>query len=90
MSEAKFTKGPWTADGYKVFAPVFDMPAEFEVANAMYNHQEGLANVNLIAAAPEMYQMLEDISEMNSYELAGFFECSDSIEKLLAKAKGEA
>ena len=50
---------------------------------------ESLANAHLIAAAPDMYQLLFALSEMNGYELAGFIENTDDLIKLLAKARGE-
>lgn len=50
---------------------------------------EGKYDAHLIAAAPEMYELLNRLSEMNSYELTGFFECSSDVIDLLTKARGE-
>ncbi|AUR84071.1 hypothetical protein NVP1047O_57 [Vibrio phage 1.047.O._10N.286.55.F2] len=55
----------------------------------VWNCREKESNAHLIAAAPEMYQLLFDLSEMNGYELAGFIENTDDLIKLLAKARGE-
>ena len=50
--------------------------------------QEAIANANLIAAAPEMYEMLKECLD-DELEMHGTTSLSDKISKLLAKARGE-
>ena len=72
MSEAKFTKGPWSTDYRKDFRgmynqDVFDKNGENICQCCWYPVKEGNAvtttnreaNANLIAAAPEMYDAIE-------------------------------
>lgn len=51
--------------------------------------EESMANAHLIAAAPEMYEILEMLTSMPTYDAKCFLESEDSIVKLLAKARGE-
>lgn len=85
MSEDKFTKGPWYRANYSARAA---QTGKFiaHADNNSVDDAERKANAELIAAAPEMYEMLESI--------AVSVECfhgvdTDSIFKLLAKARGE-
>lgn len=48
------------------------------------SHEEANANAYLIAAAPDMYEMLEMIMEVHAE-----YYLRNEIEKLLAKARGE-
>lgn len=105
MSEAKFTKGEWVsgmhyikdAEDYNVecgsdcgwsYIGTKNKCIAMAVTKSHLDAELD-ANTALIAAAPEMYQLLHDLSEMNCYELAGFMENSDELIKLLAKARGE-
>ncbi|CAM0014510.1 hypothetical protein VPHK367G1_0075 [Vibrio phage K367 g1] len=87
MSKAKFAKGPWVVkDGVVVCTNRSD--SYTRVAYAYSGHaipytEEVLNNAHLIAAAPEMYELLEFISE-NPSETNVI-----EIRKLLAKARGE-
>ena len=45
---------------------------------------ERIANAHLIAAAPEMYEMLSELSELDGCQML-----KPEIKKLLAKARGE-
>ena len=59
MSEDKFTKGPWYRANYSARAA---QTGKF-IAHADNNSVDDVerkANAELIAAAPEMYEMLED------------------------------
>lgn len=88
MSEAKFTKGPWKLDQYCNIVPecakdAFDCIRAGGIALTS-DRGEPLYNRYLIACAPEMYAMLEEILGIYSSELD-----YDAIKSLLAKARGE-
>lgn len=93
--ETKFTKGKWSIfgdwgickNGWET-----ELIATFEPRGV--GQKEGFANAHLMAAAPEMYEMLDTMSTFrNSYsadELIQYFlDNSDDIDRLLAKARGE-
>lgn len=89
MSEAKFTKGEWkvsscgmsvNTDGYKV--------ARAHSGSAIPYTQPTKANAHLIAAAPEMYNLLERLSRLDDEESIGDGNLWD-IRELLSKARGE-
>lgn len=93
---AKFTKGEWSisvdcwADGH-VSIDGFEHSAIAVVVSEMDDgskKEELSANAHLIAAAPEMYEMLEKIHE----GIAGVGEYGEfyyDVKELLAKARGE-
>jgi len=58
---------------------------------AMWNCKERDTNAALIAAAPEMYSLLDEISD-GLLDAGGFGNCAlaKRIEQLLAKARDEA
>lgn len=61
MSDAKFTKGPWVKVKRRydsAFAVESDNTG-FGVCTTVLNEDTDAANAHLIAAAPEMYAMLE-------------------------------
>lgn len=87
MSEAKFTKGPW---GRTLFANgqprVYRIGRDYKEADIAHTHgNDDVANADLIAAAPEMYAMLEKLLEPYGREDVS----DEQIEALLAKARGE-
>ncbi|UYE90954.1 hypothetical protein [Vibrio phage vB_VaS_L1] len=91
MSEAKFTKGEWFSalDGC-VYAPVMGDCKKISTINTMdiIASNEERANAHLIAAAPEMYEMLGKV--LTEYkEMLGMSQEVKEIEQLLAKARGE-
>lgn len=100
MSEAKFTKGPWNAkdgmwiDGcYITSSSRIGMVKICSVDSAYLDghandsfESEQLANAHLIAAAPELYDMLASI-ENDAGEIPKDF--WDKIQATLAKARGE-
>lgn len=49
---------------------------------------EGLANLHLFAAAPELYEALR-VNAHHIYREAGYHKEADALEALLAKARGE-
>ena len=80
MSEAKFTKGDWVANG--AFVGHVDLGCDAIVSGAGCKEiffKEAEANAHLIAAAPEMYEFIE--AYMGGHPEA---------EQLLAKARGES
>ncbi len=78
-----FTKGEWSIEHYATFINIkandVDI-ADVNVEGSIYSEEE-LANAHLIAAAPEMYAMLERL-QLN---------VADEIERdeLLKKARDE-
>ena len=87
MSETKFTKGEWSVEiGCSQAFVTKDNKFihESNVDVALGNRDERVANAHLIAAAPEMYEMLKRLSakQWDASE-------EEEIENLLAKARGE-
>lgn len=100
MSEAKFTKGPWTMnlEGWRgmsscmaaIDADTHGCLAEVVVKmedDLMYR-SDLLANAHLIAAAPEMYGLLEKLVNPDNCK-KDIVHIIGSAENLLAKARGE-
>lgn len=97
MSEPKFTPGPWRA-GKSIYQSQARVVAEKggRVADVFaYEEDQAHANAALIAAAPEMYEMLKNICEGCANNRVMFAEnvegdCSAcKISDLLKKARGE-
>lgn len=89
MSNEKFTKGPWFITEYEVIKSESSKTATGAISVAgvsipMYRCEEAKANAALIAAAPEMYEMLQTACGMFSGT-----ELASRAESLLAKARGE-
>lgn len=76
MKEAGFTKGPWHVD--------FDYPAIFNDQCNFICDVSDAYNAHLIAAAPEMYEMLSFIAASPMTACAK----AEEIKELLAKARG--
>lgn len=95
MSETKFTKGPWVVnDGFKSNFLRGKITAEIknndvvivDTPSFYFGQAVAVANANLIACAPDMYEMLEKIKIQ--------MECchgvnTNEIESLLKRARGE-
>lgn len=91
MSETKFTKGEWVARTEKFggmqIGLVYVDGGGFDISDA----PDAVANAHLIAAAPEMYAMLEmAISLMDGDSIEDFTYQYREILELLAKARGES
>ena len=96
MSETKFTKGPWSNSG-RAIGVISDSDDQ---SNGMMLSicwidkfdfaDQCEANSALIACAPEMYEMLDEISD-GLLDAGGYGNCAlaKRIEQLLAKARGE-
>ena len=99
MSEAKFTKGEWKVHSIGSQFAVGPLSNADDQSNGMMNvatwiekfdyftEEQSLANAHLIAAAPEMYSELEELSGI--IRRMGVESASDRIDHLLAKARGE-
>lgn len=88
MSEVKFTKGAWVVSDYSEFDGTMRiMQGNITIAVSFGRH-ESQANANIIAAAPEMYELLERLSPIMQDNR--YFGVRDEIEGLLAKARGES
>jgi hypothetical protein len=93
MSEAKFTKGDWKiSDGYRVGVEVSFGDGFFNIATCQI-FNEAKANAHLIASAPEMYRVIEQIvrwQDSDGGELDEYMNNSNiAFKMLLAKARGE-
>ncbi len=88
MSETKFTKGGWRSSGRLVYCGE-KFIATSSITDTEYTESE--SNAKLIAAAPNMYALLDEISD-GLLEVGGFGNCelAKRIEALLEKARGEA
>lgn len=99
---AKFTKGNWKIFNERVGvvdesdSQSFGMMQEIACVDMCnFGEQEGRANANLIACAPDMYEMLVDIlecaedshTEIHHSDL--IHSLHDGINRLLKRARGE-
>lgn len=83
MSNNKFTKGEWF---------VVESDGEITVTCEDYDIftcWTDTDDAGLVAAAPEMYEMLRALSEMCSEDARLYLENSSDVIELLAKARGE-
>ncbi len=94
-----FTKGEWKVDAtYSTFININTDSAciaSVDVEGSIYSEEE-LANAHLIAAAPDMYAILEKLMKAMDNHDVWWVNCPDSggfdtneIEDLLKKARGE-
>lgn len=92
-----WTPGPWWVEGEVVCAPDGDnFPWYVAIAERCgYPNDQSRANAHLIAAAPELYEALEALSEHFTQVVKAFRVDSEEHETLvaaraaLAKARGE-
>lgn len=111
MSETKFTPGPWvariedhsfcdTGDVFTSFTVATDGAGKYDCFAEVFTRNddiyEAAANTRLIAAAPELYDILEHyldlIQRANDGDTVSeqkIFEQAADIEKVLKKARGE-
>lgn len=98
MSEAKFTKGPWVA-GRKDMASIVDgVDSKWIYSGDEYvaiasgrvtgTWETVIANAHLIAAAPELYDLLESFPGFtNNCKIGDLW--IEKRDEILAKARGE-
>lgn len=87
MSEAKFMKGKWSVGG-SAMSMGENYRGQFTITSSNFHGDISNvtdANISLIEAAPEMYEMLESLRE--DYGL--LTDVGKDIDMLLAKARGE-
>jgi hypothetical protein len=82
MSETKFTEGEWKVSGFSVSCKGAGYIAK--ALEVFMCKSERKANSHLIAAAPKMYAMLEELSGYDENQMH-----KQEIDKLLAEARGE-
>jgi hypothetical protein len=94
---AKHTPGPWIAVGYQVeiasetVADICTTNAHLFGQPGLHDDARAMANARLIAAAPEMLEMLEvarDSLEVSNYE-GEEDDVLAAIASVIARAKGE-
>lgn len=59
MSEFRGTKGPWVADGFDIFSE--DMDSHVCIISSWLDEEVEDANANLIAAAPDLLEALQEV-----------------------------
>ena len=101
MAETKFTPGPWSIFGplSDKHEPAYRVSAERTLSLTVspcpdgFVHGENKANAHLIAAAPELYEALEEIVENAVVYYEGsmdiYSEAIENARNALAKARGE-
>lgn len=98
MSEPKFIQGPWGRNRYMVYAlnPLDSGMVSFtcHVGKAVCTEEEQAATAHLIAAAPDLYAALDELTtKLVIDDEEGLIEYAEPIIKAraaLAKARGEA
>ena len=100
MSAPKWTPGPWKVGMYLgslrsfvIHMDVGDKGRGMDIAftSADFCNDETIANARLIAAAPELYRIAQEL--LDEYEGAGYCASSrfvDECRAILAKARGES
>lgn len=101
MSTPKWTPGPWRWQNQQdicrsrligAHGEVLDHSAYEGMWFARYDDDEDAANANLIAAAPELYEALDNmLSEIRAFEASSdaVFGSTFLAEAAMAKARGE-
>lgn len=100
MTEPKFTPGPWKFDGEE--SAYYDLPTlnildkdgDIVAGAVDYIDESSLPNAHLIAAAPDLYNALENVMHEIQFlgdeeHYFGTTERFDAARAALAKARGE-
>lgn len=91
MSEAKFTKGPWGRTTFANGQPrVYRIGRDYKEADIAHTHgSDDVANADLIAAAPEMYEAMQEfVNRVDRGEVRSTA-TYNKFKTILAKARGE-
>ena len=89
---SKFAKGKWEIDGYGISMFDEQKEATLYVVDKVFGWtaEQAEANMRLIAAAPEMYELLkEELIPTSDYGGILSFEREKKIRALLAQIDGE-
>ncbi|MEY4684603.1 MAG: hypothetical protein RLZ25_1062 [Pseudomonadota bacterium] len=92
MSETRFTPGPWTKTDFDG-GRMSEVRVEGRLACLLHCFgkkptNEDTANLNLIAAAPELYEALERIESNPCLKDMNYY-TQEAVKSALAKARGE-
>lgn len=89
MKKPKFTEGEWLSESAIVYIKNGPVIADCDQSDRVKDHEKEKANAYLIAAAPEMYSVLEGmLKSISDTGSVNGFECAYA-ERVLAKARGE-
>ena len=91
MSESKFTPGPWAPRGNEVYADGRRV-ADCDSHAPYYIDPIDMANARLIAAAPDLYAVCEEMAELLEADAGDYHGARRARERglaALAKARGE-
>lgn len=95
MSKPKFTQGPWYVYNNGFYLEITNESGQEAPTISISDiHDKNMSNANLIAAAPDMYEALEDIiNQAKKTKMPIPADLADSIhilgERALRKARGE-
>ena len=91
VERESFTPGPWSQDGDLIFAPSKGRRVgRVAIVSLGYKDSETYrANLNLIAAAPELYKTLESILAEDNPNLIELSNRLEAGRAALRKARGE-
>lgn len=89
MKKEKFTKGPWRIEEFRDFASIMAGYTEICYIDDDLNCDKVRANARLIAAAPEMYELLELLDNYLATNGGLNDRMTTEIRKLMKKARGE-
>ena len=89
MRKENFTKGPWRIEEFRDFASIMAGYTEICYIDDDLNCDKVRANARLIAAAPEMYELLELLDNYLAINGGLNDRMTTEIRKLLKKARGE-
>jgi len=93
MSETEFTKGEWEVKSTSIHPARIKVKGKKGMQGRIIGDARSIDDASLIACAPEMYEMLNNICDLANGDMGGLVDNMlmyfDDIEKLLSKARGE-
>ena len=99
--QASYTPGPWIVDGYSVWAKTCGdvttrlLAVDWKKYSPPYDDgfktdaPTAIANAQLIATAPEMFELLEDLDMILGTAIHGHHDLVQRVKQVLKKARGE-